>query len=58
MEKSRKLVFHFLDNKKNGEMRTVNGITYMPIYYSMFIGGKNGIGKEDTVIPEVPMPEL
>lgn len=39
-------------------MRTVNGITYLPIYYSMFIGGKNGIGKEDTVIPEVPLPEL
>ena len=39
-------------------MRTVNGITYLPIYYSMFIGGKNGIGKEDTVTPEVPLPEL
>ena len=38
--------------------KTTNGISYMPIYYSMFIGGKNGIGKEDTEIPEVPMPEI
>ena len=38
-------------------MRTVNGITYLPIYYSMFIGGTTGVDIEDTVIPEVPMPE-
>ena len=39
-------------------MRTVNGISYLPIYYSMFIGCNNGICEENTVIPEVPMPEL
>lgn len=40
------------------EVRTVDGITYMPIYYSMFINGNNGISAADTIIPEVPMPTI
>ena len=40
------------------EVRPVDGITYMPIYYSMFINGNNGISAADTIIPEVPMPTI
>ena len=40
------------------EVKTINGITYMPVYYAMFVGGSTGVKSEDTVIPEVPMPEL
>ncbi|MGM9733251.1 MAG: ATP-binding protein [Prevotella sp.] len=50
---SRAIVF-----SNNREVGTVNGITYMPIYYSMFINGYNGTSTNDTIIPEVPMPDL
>ena len=40
------------------EVKTISGITYMPIYYAMFISGTTGVKIEDTVIPEVPMPEV
>ena len=40
------------------EVKTINGITYMPVYYAMFIGGTTGVNIEDTVIPVVPMPKV
>lgn len=43
-----------LNNKR--DVRTVDGITYMPIYYVMFIDRYNGICEADTIIPEVPLP--
>lgn len=40
------------------QVETRDGITYMPIYYSMFISGTSGISTSDTIIPEVPMPTI
>ena len=40
------------------EVKTINGITYMPVYYAMFVGGSTDVKSEDTVIPEVPMPKV
>ena len=40
------------------QVETQNSITYMPIYYSMFINGSSGISPSDTIIPEVPMPTI
>ena len=34
-----------------------NGITYMPIYYSMFIS-RDANDDQQYVIPEIPVPEI
>ena len=60
MEKIPKTCFyHFLDNKKNGEVEDYKRHKlHAHLLLDVHIGDRNGIGKEDTEIPEVPMPEI
>ena len=49
-------VSHAIVLNNNRDVVSVDGITYMPIYYSMFIDRNSGISEADTIIPEVPLP--
>ncbi len=40
------------------EVETINRITYLPIYYSMFIMGNGNIRPDDTIVPDVSLPQL